>query len=166
VRRFVRVIVVAILAGAVVWFFGLGVPAAIVVILVIGAVGAVLRLITGALPNRDWPPPPPLKMDGARREGSELSWALRTRTGIVDDRIVFRVRSIATRRLAPRHLDLDNPAHRAPIQRLIGPQVYELLTHAGERRVRLATILVALDVLDSLDASNPSTPNPTSEKQA
>jgi hypothetical protein len=167
-RRFVPVIVVAILAGGIVWFFGLGILPALVVILVIGAIGTVLRLVTAEMPNRDWPLPPPPNTDGARREAFELSWAMRTRNGIVGDRIVLRVRSIAANRLALRHLDLENPAHREAIQRLIGPQVYDLLTSRDERHVRLSTVLATLEVLDSLGTSRPSAtiPIPNSEKQA
>jgi hypothetical protein len=167
-KRFVPVIVIAILTGAIVWFFGLGILPATVVSLVAGAIGTVLRLVTMATPNRDWPLPPPPITDGARREAFELSWAMRTRSGIVDDRVVLRVRSIAANRLALRHLDLDNPAHRPSIERLIGPQVYDLLTSVDERHVRLATVLATLDVLDSLGTRPPSAtiPIPISEKQA
>ena len=161
-------IVVAILVGGIVWFFGLGILPAIVVALVVGAIGTVFRLVTTETPNRDWPLPPPPITDGARREAFELSWAMRTRSGIVDERIVLRVRSIATNRLALRHLDLDNPAHRRSIERLIGPQVYDLLTSGDERHVRLSTVLATLEVLDSLGTRPPSAiiPNPISEKQA
>jgi hypothetical protein len=167
-RRLVPVIVVAIVVGGVVWFFGLGVLPAVVVALAIGAVGTVLRLVTAEMPSRDWPPPPPPITDGARREAFELSWALRTRSGIVDDRIVVRVRSIAANRLAFRHLDLDNPAHRSSIERLVGAQVYNLLTSSDGRYVRLTTILGTLEVLDSLGTDRAATkiPNPNSEKQA
>ena len=160
-RRLVPVIVVAILVGAVTWFFGLGVMPAIVVVLAVGAVGTVLRLLVLQTPNRDWPPPPPPKTDGARREASELSWAMRTRSGVVDDRIVHRVRSIAVNRLAMRHLDLDNPAHRQPIERLVGPQVYDLLTSGEGRNVRITTVLATLEVLDSLAASRPANAIPS-----
>lgn len=164
-RRLVPVIVIALLTGGVVWFFGLGLLPSIVVVLAVGAVGTVLRLVRVDSLGRDWPPPPPPKTDGARREAFELSWAMRTRSGIVDDRIVLRVRSIAANRLALRHLDLDNPAHRQPIQRLVGPQVYELLTFGSERRVRLNAILATLEVLDSLGTTRPATANPNSKKQ-
>jgi hypothetical protein len=165
-RPFVPVIVVAAIAGGVVWFFGLGILPAIVVVLVVGAVGTVLRLVTGETPNRDWPLPPPPITDGARREAFELSWAMRTRSGIVDDRIVLRVRSIAAKRLALRHLDLENPANRRAIERLVGPQVYDLLTSVDERRVRVTTVIATLEVLDSLGTSRPSVPHPNSKKQA
>jgi hypothetical protein len=156
-RRLVPVIVVAILVGGVVWFFGLGILPAIVVVLAVGAVGIVLRLVAVQSPNREWPPPPPPKTDGARREAFELSWAMRTRTGVVDDRIVRRVRSIAVNRLALRHLDLDNPAHRQSIERLVGAQVYDLLTAGDGRNVRIASVLATLEVLDTLSTSRPTT---------
>lgn len=149
-RRFVGVIVVAVLAGAGSWFFGVGVLPAVVIALAIGSIGVVLRVVTGATPSLDWPLPPPAPSDGKRRETSELSWAIRARGGAVDDRIVLRIRGIAENRLALRQLDLENPAHRPAIQKLVGAQTYDILANTGGRRVRVPDMLVVLDILDSL----------------
>jgi hypothetical protein len=171
VRSLIAVVGAAIFAGVVVWYFGIGVVPAVVVGLVIGAIGSVLRHVTGALPNRSWPPPPPPKVDGARREASELSWALQTHDGLVDEFIVVRVRSIATNRLAMRRLSLTNPAHRERIQQIIGQQAYEILSAAGTRRVPLTAVLLVLDKLDALGVGPGTTTRssplvPTTEKQA
>jgi hypothetical protein len=140
--------------------------AAVVVGLVVGAIGSALRRVTGAPPDRSWPPPPPPKVDGARREASELSWALRTRDELVDELIVLRVRSIAANRLATRRLSLNNPAHRQRIEQLIGQQAHEILSSAGTRRVHISALLAGLDALDSLGQSTSSIPVRTTEKQA
>jgi hypothetical protein len=155
-KRFAGVIVVAILAGAGCWFFGLGLVPAIVVVLVVGSLGVVLRVLTAPATVGEWPAAPPQPTDGARRETSELSWALRTRGGIVDDAIILRVRAIVANRLAHRQLDLDNPGHRRAIEKLIGAGVYELVNvnvKAGgnRQRVKMPSILPTLDILERLD---------------
>jgi hypothetical protein len=155
-KRLAVVIVVALLAGAGCWFFGLGILSAIVVVLVVGSAGMMLRTLTPPATSTEWPIAPPLPNDGARRETSELSWALRTRGGIVDDAVILRVRAIAASRLAHRQLDLDNPAHRRAIEALVGARVYELVNvRDGRRRVRLPSILGALEVLERLDGVDP-----------
>jgi hypothetical protein len=151
-KRFAGVIVVAILAGAGCWFFGLGLVPAIVVILVVGSLGVVLRVLTAPATVGEWPAAPPQPTDGARRETSELSWALRTRGGIVDDAIILRVRAIVANRLAHRQLDLDNPGHRRAIEKLIGASVYELVNASGNRqRVKMPSIITTLDIIERLD---------------
>jgi hypothetical protein len=158
VKRIVGVVIVALLVGGGCWFFGLGPVPAIVVALVVGALGALVRVLPPPVPDREWPPGPPLRFDGARRETSELSWSLRTRGGGVGTGVATRVRIIAANRLALRQLDLDNPAHRAAIERLIGAETYQLLSDP-ERPVRLATVLRVLDILDALDvAARPTEP--------
>jgi hypothetical protein len=151
-KRYAGIVAVAILAGAGCWFFGLGLLPAIVVVLVVGSLGVVLRVLTAPATIGEWPAAPPHPTDGARRETSELSWALRTRGGIVDDAIILRVRAIAASRLAHRHLDLDNPQHRSAIEKLIGAGVYELVNADHDRvRVRMSSIPATLDILERLD---------------
>jgi hypothetical protein len=152
-KRFGGVVAIAILAGAGCWFFGLGLVPAIVVLLVVGSLGVLLRVLTAPTTTGEWPAAPPQPTDGARRETSELSWALRTRGGIVDDAIILRVRAIVASRLAHRQLDLDNPEHRQAIEKLIGSGVYGLVNASGNRqRVRMPTIVATLDILERLDA--------------
>jgi hypothetical protein len=155
-KRFAGVVVVAVLAGAGCWFFGLGLVPAIVVVLVVGSLGVALRVLTAPATVGEWPAAPPQPTDGARRETSELSWALRTRGGIVDDAIILRVRAIVANRLAHRQLDLDNPEHRPAIEKLIGAGVYELVNvnvnaNGNRQRVKMPSILTTLDILERLD---------------
>jgi hypothetical protein len=168
-KSLVIVIGGAVFAGVVAWYFGLGIVPAVVVVLVVGAIGGALRRVGGTPADRNWPPPPPPKVDGARREASELSWALRTRDELVDELIVLRVRSIAASRLAPRRLNLNNPVHRQRIELLIGQPAWEILSSAGTRRIPISAVLNVLEALDSLDSLGegvPSIPVPTTEKQA
>jgi hypothetical protein len=158
-KGYVGVGVVAILAGAGCWFFGLAVVPAIVVALVLAGLGITLRIITLPVENLEWPPAPPEPSDGARREVSELTWSLRTPGGVVDERIVERVRRIADTGLRRRQLDLDNPAHRAQIERLVGPQTYALLSSPERRRISLSTLLSELSVLEALEKSDPAARN-------
>ena len=150
-KRIVAVALVAFVAGAGSWFFGVGVLPGIVIALTIGAVGVVVRLATLSTGSREWPPPPPLVTDGARRESSDLSWAIRARGGGVDGRIVERIRRIAAERLAARQLDLDNPAHRPAIQQLVGSRAMAVFSSPAAHTVRVVDVIAMLDILDTLD---------------
>ncbi|HEX4444020.1 MAG TPA: hypothetical protein VHZ81_10650 [Galbitalea sp.] len=154
--RYVGVIVVAVLAGFGVWFFGLDIVPSIVVTLVIAGLGIVVRTIVLPSENPEWPPAPPEPSDGVRREVAELAWALRGSGGVVDDRIVWRVRRIAAEALARRHLDVENPAHRTRIEHLVGASVYSLLTSGEDFRVTLPTLQSVLRGLEALNASDPT----------
>jgi hypothetical protein len=151
-KRIVVPILVAVAAGGVCWFFGLGILPSVIVLLVVGAACVLLYRLTPAAANVEWPTAPPIASDGLRRETSNLSWALRTRNGIVDDAVIVRVRAIAVNRLARRQLSLDNPAHRPAIEALIGARVYSVLSPLGTRpRVRLAALAGTLEILERLD---------------
>ena len=164
-RRFVGIVVLALVVGAVCWFFGLDVVSSLVIALVIVAIGVAWRVLPDSGPTTDWPVGPAPVRDGNRRETSQLSWSLRTGFGAIDDRIVARIRSIAANRLALRQLDLDNPRHRSSIERLIGEDVYELISSERTRAVRLIAITHALDVLDALGRGPAPHSNSPSEPQ-
>jgi hypothetical protein len=172
-RRLTGIVVTALVVGAICWFFGLDVMSSLVIALVIVAAGVAWRALPESGPTMDWPVAPAPGRDGNRRETSQLSWSLRTGFGAVDDRIVARIRRIAVNRLALRQLDLDNPGHRSSIERLIGEDVYELVSSERTRPVRLVAINHALDILDALGhdpaphASSPAEPqhqNPVSQQ--
>ena len=91
-KRYIGAIVIAVLAGAGCWFFGLDLVPAIVVGLVVAGLGITVAALTIPTENVEWPPAPPEPTDGARREVTELSWALRTPGGVVDERVLARVR--------------------------------------------------------------------------
>jgi hypothetical protein len=152
--------IVAALAGAGCWFFGLDIVPSIVVALVVGillfAIGAFVRPID----NYEWPPAPPKVTDGDRREVAELDWALRTPRRLVEERIVTRVSAIALAGLRRRHLDVDNPAHQQRIEQLVGPQVYFLLVSPDRVRMNVTTLLSVLGRLESLEKSDSARARP------
>lgn len=152
-KRSVAIIVivaVAIVAGVSCWFFGLNVVPSVVVVLVVAGLGATVGLITVPTGAGGWPPAPPEPKDGARREVSELSWALRP-SGALNDRVLERVRNIAAVSLSRRHLDLENPAHRQRIEGLVGASLSPFLISAGGGGGDLKGLLILLRTLERLD---------------
>lgn len=68
---------------------------------------------------------------GARVEVSRLSWAMGTRRGYLDPRVVRRLRSTAYRRLADLHLDPKDPKQAATVEMALGSWAYDVVT--GDR---------------------------------
>jgi len=157
--RYVAPIVIALLAGAGCWFFGLAIVPSLVVVLVLAAVGIALRTVILPAGNIEWPPAPPAPSEGLRREASELAWAIRGPRGIVDERIIERVRRIAVASLNRRHLDVDNPRDRVRIESLIGAQTYAFLSSRDRASMTLPALLSMLSLLESLEKSDPAARN-------
>jgi hypothetical protein len=70
-------------------------------------------LLWTALPGAEdarWPALPPRSRDGARRDVTELGWAILSRDGRVSPRAAHRARALAQRRLAERGTRLGTPA--------------------------------------------------------
>lgn len=152
-RRYASSIVLGIVAGVGSWFFGLPLIPSIVVGLVIAGVGIVLRAVAVSTESREWPPPPPEPSDGTRHEVPELSWALRAPGGVVDDRIVERIRQDGLRILRRKHLDIDEPADRGRIERLVGAQTYTVLSSRATK-LTLASLLSVLESLERLERTD------------
>jgi hypothetical protein len=157
--RHVTPIVIAVLAGAGCWFFGLAVVPSLVVVLVLAAVGIALRTVILPTGNIEWPPAPPASIEGLRREASELAWAIRGPRGIVDERIIERVRRIAIGSLNRRHLDVYSPRDRTRIESLIGASMYAFLSSRDRASVKLPTLLSMLNLLESLEKTDPAARN-------
>jgi hypothetical protein len=147
--------IVAVIIGGGCWFFGLDIVPSIIVAAVVAVLLFAFRALVGPIDNSEWPPAPPSLTDGARREVTELDWALRTRQRFVDDRIVERVRNIALSSLHQRQLNIDDPAHRERIERLVGPPVYALLASPDRVRLSVPALLSVLARLDSLERPGP-----------
>ena len=158
-RRYVGIVILAFLVGAGCWFFGLGIPQAILIAFVVAAAGVALRIVIAPPDNYEWPPGPPITADGERHDASQLGWALRTPRGMVEDRVIERVRIIAVTSLGRRHLDLDNRAHRAKIEALIGAPLYDLLTSPNPPRVGLVAFSAVLSRLEYLEKTDPAARN-------
>ncbi|MFJ4221168.1 hypothetical protein [Curtobacterium luteum] len=156
-RATVGVVVFAVAAAAIVWFFGVGVVQSLAVGGVVAAVGLTWTAIRDGVPTT-WPVPPVRSAPGARRELSETAWALRSRGG-VPERALARARAVARHRLRTLHrLDLDDPGDRGAVETLLPPAVVAVLLHERRPGLDLATfgsILGAVEALDDRDCRTP-----------
>jgi hypothetical protein len=148
-RNVVGVVVLAVIVGAVLWFFGLGVVPAL------GVTGAIVAVGLVWLGARDgeslaWPTPPVRFAAGARRDVQEIAWALRSRGG-VPERLLVRVRDVARRRLRAAHrLDLDDPGDQDAIARLLPPDVLAVLRSPRRPELTLASYSALLAAVERL----------------
>ena len=146
------VIALALVVGAALWFFGLGVVPALGVSGVIVAVGVVWSATRDG-ESLTWPVPPVRTAPGARRDLQEVAWSLRSRGG-VPERLIARARDVARRRLLAAHqLDLDDPAHRPAIERVLAPDVVAVLTSARRPELTLSSYSAVVAAVESLDPS-------------
>lgn len=124
----------------------------------LAAVAAVVVLVWHRLDDgveEPWPDVPEETRPGARHDVSELGWATFTRSGEVSDRVVRRVRALATARLARHGVDAGDPAQAADVERLLGPDVA-----AGLASRRAPTARVLGRWLDGLERIGPKTTTP------
>lgn len=149
----VGVLVLAVVAAGISWFFGVGILQSLAVGGVVTAVGVTWAAIREGAPLT-WPVPPVRSAPGARRELSEAAWALRSRGG-VPERALGRARAVARHRLWTLHrLDLDDPEHRTAIEAVLPPTVVAVLRHEGRPGLDLAGFQ---SVLSSIEAIRPTT---------
>jgi len=148
-RATTAVVVCGVLAAAITWFFGVGIPQALAVGGVVAAVGLTWTAIRDGVPLT-WPVPPVRSAPGARRELSETAWALRSRGG-VPERALGRARAVARHRLRTVHrLDLDDPADRTAIAALLPPGVVAVLLRERRPGIDLAAFTEVLTAVESL----------------
>ncbi|MGJ4843738.1 hypothetical protein [Leifsonia sp. Le1] len=136
--RIAGCILLAAVAGFVAWFFGLDPEHAIGLAAIILAAGACATVL-GEQAGVGWLPDPVLPRDGARRDVSQLGWALHTRGGGVAPEAVRRLRSVTASALELHGLDLDNPADAPEIARLLGPDTVRLLRRGTAESPKPAT---------------------------
>jgi hypothetical protein len=150
--RVVLVLVGAALVGALLWYLGLDVLRSVVA----GVILAVIGISWVAVPDHEatgWVKDAVVAQDGARREVTQLSWALHPRRGRVRHGAHVRVQQLARNRLALHQLELADPADRTAIERLVGSAVYSTLRPRPDQSPpRLRDIVRCLDALDALDA--------------
>lgn len=159
-RAAAGVVVLAVIASAVVWFFGVGVALSLAVGGVVAAVGLTWTAIRDA-PSLTWPVPPVRSAPGARRGLSETAWSLRSRGG-VPERALGRARAVARHRLRTVHrLDLDDPDDRPAIEALLPPDVVAVLR--SERRPELDLTAFGA-VLTAVEALAPPTDRTATER--
>lgn len=159
--RVTGVVVVAVVAAGIVWFFGVGVPLSLAVGGVFAAVGLTWTAVRDG-PSLAWPVPPVRSSPGARRDLSEIAWTLRSHGG-VPERALGRVRAVARHRLRTLHrLDLDDPDDRTAIESLLPPAVVAVLR--SERRPEL-DLADFSSVLTAVEALAPDTDRTATERQ-
>lgn len=148
----VRDIVILLALSVIAWYLGANAWHSI---LFGGAITVVLR--AAALVSEpeeigfSWRPERRARARGGRSDVTSLAMSVRPRwgrTGVTADR---RVVEIARRRLALRHLDLQNPDHHPQIQQLLGRRAYRSLTRDDYRGMWLHSLVHCLETLDSLD---------------
>lgn len=94
----------------------------------------------------------PGRSPGHRYIGSEVSrlaWAINAESGTVNEAVTRRVRATLRRRLARLGVDVDDPAHAADADRLLGAGLWQRL--AG-RRTTIADIRNGLDAAERLES--------------
>jgi hypothetical protein len=166
-RATARVLILALLAAALCWYFGADAWHAILIGGVITTVG-VIGLVASETPDLitiDWRSVGRPNRHGARSDVAELSWTLRGSYGRVGGPAVWRARRLARQRLAVYQLDLGNPADRPEIERLIGRRAYTVLVRGERRPPLLRTFVHCLDALDALDPTRPVEPPPGSRRR-
>lgn len=152
----VGITALAVVAAAVTWFFGVGIPQSLAVGGVVAAVGVTWSAIRDDV-SLTWPRPPVRSTPGARRELSEVAWALRAHGG-VPERAVGRARAVARHRLRTVHrLDLDDPADRLAIEALLPPSVVAVLRSERQPELDLAGFGSVLSAIEALAPTNEPT---------
>lgn len=130
-----------------------------------GALAVVLVWVgTGYAGDATWPRLPAPARDGARRDVSDLGWAILGRDGRVTDRAVRRVRAIADHHLARHgvHGDLARPDVAARAEDLLGPRTARGL-HDHATRGTTPTprdLQLWIEAVDRLAATPPDEGNP------
>lgn len=141
-------VVIAGLAGGVLWLAGVAWPFALTAaILVLG--GAVAWLVHAGTAVPLYAIAHAAPRAGTRSEVMQTAWSLRGRQGEITDTGVKRLRRFAGRRLARHGWDLDDPADGARVRGAVGERAWTTLT--GRGRVSLTDVEHCLDRLDSLD---------------
>lgn len=162
--RVVLVLIVGVLTAGVSWYVGMDTGHAVT----LGTVLAAVAVSWIAVPDHErveWPEESGAGREGARRDVVQLSWSLRPHYGRIRQAALGRVQDLARYRLGLRQLDLDNPADRAAIERLIGPAAYATLrSRAAGRLPLLRSVVHCLDVLDRLDPSRSGVAHPVQKQ--
>ncbi|AYG04886.1 hypothetical protein [Gryllotalpicola protaetiae] len=144
-------VLVGVIAGAAIWFFGAGPWWGFT----IGMVAAALVAVWRAAPSLEepiWPKHRPEPADGSRDDVHVLGWAVADLHGHVQQRAFHRVREVARNRLAQRGLDLDAASDRSEIEALIGKRAYATLHANVSSMPSQSAVLACLDALDGITA--------------
>ncbi|WP_156364033.1 hypothetical protein [Curtobacterium sp. Leaf261] len=159
-RRVVGVVVTGVVVGGLLWFFGLSVPQALMVVAAVIAVGVTFVALREDGPL-GWPVEPVRSTPGARKDVQSLGWALRSRGG-VPERVILRLRAVARRRLAAIGLDLDDPLDRDRIVMIVGAGPYDVLTRTTRPELDLGSFTAVLTAVEVIGSTSAGTADRTS----
>jgi len=148
--RTATAVAAAMIAALVLTGFGFTWPFVIGWCLLVGALALLAQLAVPLEPSID---APHIAVEPDRRptEISRMAWALNTHTGLAGAQITRRVRDVLRYRLRHRGADPDDPASRAQVVALIGPDLWARLEGPG---TTIADIERALDAIDALGAGS------------
>lgn len=90
------------------------------------------------------------RRDGARGDLQELTWAMVARDGKIGERVLRRIKLVATGRLARHGLTLGDPRDEAAIRALLDDRAYVTLTRVRAPLPSLADVRHTIDLLDRL----------------
>ncbi len=107
----------------------------------------------------EWPRTVTEARAGGRHDVSDLSWSTFGRDGRVTDRVVRRVRALATDRLRAHGVDPADPASLPDVERLLGADVVRQL--ASREAPTARTLQTGLDAIERLGPAAATRPAPT-----
>lgn len=149
-----------LVVGLVCWFSGMDLPHAVGVGAVVGAGGSCLAMLRER-PSVTWPDDPVAPREGARRDVAQLGWAVQTRSGTVTPEAVRHLRSVAAQTLALHGIDLDDPADRPAVERMLGADVVAIVRRGSAAAPRTAVFRSVLALLERIaDEPGPATSAP------
>jgi len=169
--RLVWSILSGMAVGVVVWFSGMDLPHAVGLGAVVAAGGACLAML-GERASVQWPDDPVAPREGARRDVAQLGWAVQTRGGTVTPEAVRHLRSVAAQTLALHGIELDDPAHRPAVERVLGSDAAAIVRRGSAEAPRTAvfeSVLARLERIGDEPAGrlrDPDAPPPTSTATA
>ncbi|MFI8523703.1 hypothetical protein ACIGB8_04635 [Promicromonospora sukumoe] len=107
----------------------------------------------------EWPRTVTEARAGGRHDVSDLSWSTFGRDGRVTDRVVRRVRALATDRLRAHGVDPSDPASLPDVEHLLGADVVRQL--ASRQSPTARTLQTWLDAIERLGPGAATWPAPT-----
>ena len=127
------------------WFVGLTVATAALVGLLVAAGVLVLTRLDGT-PDPGWDRERLDRRHGARGEVQDLTWAMVGRDGRTGERVMRRLREVATSRLARHGLTVEDPE----AERQLGARAVRTLRRTHSPLPSVADVRHTIDVLDRL----------------
>jgi hypothetical protein len=154
-RRSWRVPVIGVAVAGITWMFGVDLVHALVIGIAMAVVVVVAQTVD-AVPDPGWESEPTPDRHGARGELATLSWTMVGRDGRAGERVLRRVRAVATGRLARLGLDLADPADADAIRALLGARAWAVLAATAGRPPRLADVEHTVARLEHLEPAGPA----------